>query len=44
MSFDQVVASIVANIYVVMLEKELRKKCAYNPKLEWPILFEKMRG
>ena len=34
-------APILANIYVAMLENELRAKCKNDPKLNWPILLKR---
>ena len=38
------VAFIVANIYVAMLENELRRKCKLDPKLKWPVLLKRFIG
>ena len=35
------VAPILANIYMAMLENELRLKCKSEPKFKWPILFNR---
>ena len=35
------VAPILANIYMAMLEHELRRKCALNPNMKWPVLFKR---
>ena len=35
------VAPILGNIYMAMLENELRKKCVLHPFLKWPILFKR---
>ena len=34
------VAPILTNIYMAMLEIELKMKCKTDPKLIWPILFK----
>ena len=36
------VAPILANIYMAMLENELRNKCILDPKLEWLGLLKKI--
>ena len=35
------VAPILTNIYMAMLEKELKAKCCSDPKLIWPVLFKR---
>ena len=35
------VAPILTNIYMAMLEIELKKKCNTDPKLIWPVLFKR---
>ena len=35
------VAPILTNIYMAMLENELKKKCNTDPKLIWPVLFKR---
>ena len=35
------VAPILANIFMAMLENELRSKCILDPKLKRPILFKR---
>jgi len=35
------VAPILTNIYMAMLENELKKKCTSDPKLIWPVLFKR---
>ena len=35
------VAPILTNIYMAMLENELKKKCCSDPKLIWPVLFKR---
>jgi len=35
------VAPILTNIYMAMLENELKAKCKTDPKLIWPILFKR---
>ena len=32
-------APILANLYLAMLQEELKKKCKYDTKLKWPSLF-----
>jgi len=32
------VAPILTNIYMAMLENELKKKCNTDPRLIWPVL------
>ena len=32
-------APILANLYLAMLQEELKKKCVNNQKLKWPKLF-----
>ena len=34
------VAPILTNIYMAMLENELKMKCKSDPKLIWPVLFK----
>ena len=38
------VAPILADIYMAMLENELRLKCKFDPKFKWPILFGRFIG
>ena len=33
------IAPILANLYLAMLQEELKKKCANDQKLKWPKLF-----
>ena len=33
-------APILANVYLAMLQEELKKKCAHDKKLKWPTLFQ----
>jgi len=35
------VAPILTNIYMAMLENELKQKCNADPKLIWPVLFKR---
>jgi len=35
------VAPILTNIYMAMLENELKMKCKSDPKLIWPVLFKR---
>ena len=35
------VVPILTNIYMAMLENELKIKCCSNPKLIWPVLFKR---
>ena len=35
------VAPILTNIYMAMLENELKQKCNSDPKLIWPVLFKR---
>ena len=35
------VAPILTNIYMAMLENELKAKCCSDPKLIWPVLFKR---
>jgi len=35
------VAPILTNIYMAMLENELKMKCEADPKLIWPVLFKR---
>ena len=34
------VAPILTNIYMALLENELKNKCKSDPKLIWPVLFK----
>ena len=34
-------APILANLYLAMLQEELKKKCAHDKKLPWPTLFQR---
>jgi hypothetical protein len=34
-------APILANLYLAMLQEELKKKCAHDKKLKWPTLFQR---
>ena len=36
------VAPILTNIYMAMLENELKLKCETDPKLIWPVLFKRL--
>ena len=46
-SFEQIfgiimgtnLAPILANLYLAMLQEELKKKCKHDAKLKWPTLF-----
>ena len=32
-------APILANLYLAMLQEELKKKCVHDKKLKWPTIF-----
>ena len=34
-------APILANLYLAMLQNELKNKCVHDKKLKWPILFQR---
>ena len=34
-------APILANLYLAMLQEELKKKCVHDKKLKWPVLFQR---
>ena len=34
-------APILANLYLAMLQNELKNKCVHDKKLRWPILFQR---
>ena len=35
------VAPIFAHLYLAVLQEELKKKCAHDKKLKWPIVFQR---
>ena len=35
------VAPILTNIYMALLENELKMKCKSDPKLSWPVLIKR---
>ena len=37
-------APILAHLYWAMLQEELKKKCAHDKKLKWPLLFQRFIG
>ena len=32
---------ILVNLYLAMLQEELKKKCVHDKKLKWPTLFQR---
>ena len=36
-----IVAPILTNMYMAMLENEFKMKCKTDPKLVWPVLFKR---
>ena len=34
-------APILANLYLAMLQEELKKKCSHDKKLKWPVIFQR---
>ena len=34
-------APILANLYLAMLQEELKKRCVHDKKLKWPVLFQR---
>ena len=34
-------APILANLYLALLQNELKNKCSHDKKLKWPILFQR---
>ena len=34
-------APILANLYLAMLQEELKKKCFHDKKLKWPVRFQR---
>ena len=34
-------APILANLYLAMLQEELKKKCIQDKKLKWPTIFQR---
>ena len=34
-------APILANLYLAMLQEELKKKCVHDKNLKWPVLFQR---
>ena len=35
-------APILANLYLALLQNELKNKCVHDKKLKWPILFQRV--
>ena len=36
-------APILANLYLAMLQEELKKKCVHDKNLKWPTIFQRFK-